>query len=458
MESDSDDADPNLWLQLLLVGFLTLINALFAATELSVLSVNKNKIKKLDEEGNKKAKAVLRLLGDETKFLSTIQIGITLAGMFSSATVAANLAQPVGVWLAGFNIPYAIQIASVGLTLILSYITLVFGELFPKRVARRFPEKVALFMARPVNVLKKIATPLVKLLSLSSDLIVKITRIEAGMKDDKVSEDDIRSMVETGVTDGSIESNEQLMIENIFKFNDLDAMDVMTPRVDVFMIDIEEDINEYLDDLIFGRYTRIPIYSNNRDNIIGIINIKDVLIQARKKGFNKIDIKKILRPPFFVADHSKINHLYQKMQKTNNHLAILTDEFGGITGIVSLEDIIEEIMGNIYDEFDEDVPMIIAINDNNYIVDGSTPIQDINRGLDLELDEDNDEYDTIGGLIISIINRIPTDEVGLVVEFENLIMTVTKMDGNRIDEIHIEITAGIDDSDDSDNKEDITED
>lgn len=438
MDSDSDE-DPSLVLQLVLVGFLTLINALSAASELAVLSCNRNRIKRLSDDGNKRAKAVLDLLDDETKFLSTIQIVITLAGMFSSATVATSLAQPVGEWLARMNINYSIQIASISLTLILVFFNLIFGELFPKRVARRFPDKVALFMARPIKVMKFLATPFVKFLSVSTDLVVAITRIEAGVEEDKVSEDDIKSMVETGVTDGSIEFNEQLMIENIFKFNDLDAMDVMTPRVDVFMIDIDAHPSEYLDDLIFGKYTRIPVYRDNRDNIIGIINIKDVLIQARKRGFEKIDINQILRPPFFVADHTKINNLYQKMQKTNTHLALLTDEFGGLTGIVSLEDIIEEIMGNIYDEYDDDLPMIIRIDEDNYVVDGSTPIQDINRETGLSFDEDNDEYDTIGGLIISIINRIPTDEEGLVVDYENVKLTVQKMDGNRIEEVQITI-------------------
>ena len=437
MESDSDDPDANLWGQVVLVGFLTLLNAIFAATELAVLSVNKNKMKRLSEDGNSKATAVLRLLDDENKFLSTIQVGITLAGFFSSATVAATLAQPVGDWLAGLNVKYSYEIASVGLTLILSYITLVLGELFPKRVARRFPDKVALFMARPIRFLNVIATPFVKLLSASTELIVKITRIESGVEDEKISEDDIRSMVDEGVTGGSIESNEQKMIENIFKFNDLDAMDVMTPRVDVYMIDIDDDPKEYLDELIYGRYTRIPVYRDNRDNIIGIINIKDLFIQVRKRGFDKIDIHKIIRPPFFVADHTKINSLYTKMQSGNIHIAILTDEFGGFSGIVSLEDIIEEIMGNIYDEYDDISPMINKIDDNKYIVDGSTPIQDINREIDLSFDEDNDEYDTIGGLVISIINRIPTDEEGLVVEYDGIIMTVQKMDGNRIDQILI---------------------
>ncbi|HEY8364728.1 MAG TPA: hemolysin family protein [Haloplasmataceae bacterium] len=424
-----------LFINICIIIFLIIINGFFAAAELAVLSANPNRIKRLVEEGNKKAIALEKLKNQENKFLSTIQVGITLAGFFSSATGAANLSEPVGSWLTKQGIPYGYNIAFIAITLILSYITLVLGELFPKRLARRAPEKIALSVARPINILKVIATPFVKLLSASTNLIVKLTRIEANMSRDKVSEDDIKSMLESGVSVGSIETDEQKMIESIFKFNDLDAFDVMTPRVDVFMIDIDANPLTYLDRIILGRYTRIPIFKGSHDNIVGVLHIKDLLARAKKVGFDNIKIKDILRKPYFVNPNMKINVLYKKMQERGTHIAFLMDEFGGFQGIVTLEDIIEEIMGDIYDEYDESQKKIVKVDERTYLIAGSTPIQDINRELDINFNEDDFDYDTIGGLIISILNRLPYENEEI--EYQNIILKVQKMNGNRIKQVQL---------------------
>jgi len=437
MDSDSDDADGSLLRQFIVIGILILINAFFAAAELALLSVNKNKIRYLAENGSKKAKAVEKLVQDETKLLSTIQVGITLAGFFNSASAAVNLSDDLGTFLESLNIPHGDSIAFFLITIILSYFTLVLGELFPKRIALRKPEQVALFVSRPLLVVKYITLPFVKLLSGTSNLLVKITGLERGLEKEKVSEDEIISIIETGVNDGSINSEEQKMIESVFKFNDLSATDVMTPRVDVKMIDIDDDVSSYMDEVIRGRYSRIPVYEDSKDNIIGILNVKDLMPEAKKVGFEKINIRKLLREPFFVPGQIKINTLFNKMRAKKNHIAVLTDQYGGFVGIVTLEDLIEEIMGDISDEYDENSQAIVKVSDNTYLIEASTPIQEVNRELNLELDEDNDNFDTLGGLVITLLDRIPDENEKVSIDYENITLNVKKMDANRIEKIEL---------------------
>ena len=441
MESDSDDADgTSFFPQLLVIVVLILVNAFFASAELAILSSNKNKIRYLIENGNKKAKKVEKLANDQTSFLSTIQVGITLAGFFSSATAAVSLSSRAGNFLTSIGLPYGSDLAFVLVTLILSFFTLVFGELFPKRVALRQPEKVAMFVAGPLLIVKGITGPFVKLLTATSNLLVKITRLEKNIDSDKVSESEIISILETGVSEGSFDTDEQKMIESVFKFNDLEAADVMTPRVDVYMINIAEDKEEYMDELIKGKYTRIPIYNKSKDNILGILNVKDLLQEVKRVGFEKIDIKNLLREPYFVPEQIKINTLFKKMKESKTHIALLVDRYGGFRGIVTLEDLIEEIMGNISDEYDDTVPPIRKVDENTYLIEAVTPIQEINREIGLDLDEDNDDFDTLGGLVISLLDRIPEENEEPTIHFENLDLTVKKMDVNRIELVELKIS------------------
>ena len=437
METDSDDEPDvmNIVPQLAIILVLTLINAFFSSAELAVLSANRNKIKYLAENGNKRANLVLKLVEEETKFLSTIQVAITLAGFFSSATAASNISGLLGNYLVKFNIPYANTIALILITLILSYFTLVFGELFPKRVALRMPEKIAMLSAGPINIVKKIFRPIVGLLTLSSNLLVKITGLEKGLVDDRVSEDEIISIIESGVSDGSIHEEEQQMIESVFKFNDLEAMDVMTPRVDVFMIDIDDPMESFINKIVEGKYTRIPVYQDSKDNIIGIIHIRDFLKQVKKVGFENINIPSIIRKPLFATDNIKINSLFKKMKASKNHIAILYDQYGGFVGIVTLEDLVEEIMGDIVDEYDDNYEPIVKIKNNEYLIDASVAIQDLNKALNLDFDEDNENYDTLGGLLLLLLDRVPEENETATIDYENITFIITKMDVNRIEKV-----------------------
>lgn len=433
MEDSSDADGSNIFPQLILIFILTLVNAFFASAELAVLSVNRSKIKRMASEGSSRAKAVDKLCSDETKFLSTIQVGITLAGFFSSATAAVALSDDLALWLneIGFTWKYVGDISMVFVTLILSYFTLVFGELFPKRIALRNPEKIALSSAKILLVVKFLATPFVKLLSGSCNLLVKIFRINKNGDEEKVSDEDIIDVVTSGVEDGTVDEEKQKIIEATLKFNHLTATDLMTPRVDVFMIDIDEELEKNINLILEEKYSRVPVYKGTRDNIIGSINMKDIIEPAKEEGFNNIDLREIIREPFFVRDLIKANLLFEKMKENKQQIAFLMDEFGGFSGIVTMEDLIEEIVGNIYDEYDED-GNIVQINENQFLIRGSTPIQEINQELDLELDEENNEYDTIAGFVVSNINKIPKVGENIIVTYKNLKFQVKELRKTRI--------------------------
>ena len=433
-----DDPGPaNFIPQLILVAVLTLINAFFAATEMAVVSVNKVKIKNLADEGNKKAKTLEKLISEQTAFLSTIQVAITLAGFFSSASAATGMSDELGRFLEGFGVPWGTEIAIVIITLILSYFTLVLGELVPKRIALQKSEAVALFAARPVAVCKVVAKPFVKLLSVSTNLVLRLFGMKGENLDEKVSEEEIRSLVEEGEETGVIREAERDMIDGVFEFNDIIAEEVMTPRTDVYMINIEKPLAEYVDEMVNERYSRIPVYEEDVDNIIGILYIKDFMREAYKVGFDKVDVRKILRPAYFVPERKSINELFEELQASKRHMAILIDEYGGFSGIVTIEDLVEEVMGNIEDEFDIDDPDIRKVDASTYLVKGTVTIEELNDELDTALDEDSEDYDTVGGLVINLLGHIPPDGYTGTAEYENLTIKVESVHDKRIERVKI---------------------
>ncbi len=437
--NDDSDADPDSFVpQLILIVILTLVNAFFAAAEMAIVSANKNKIKRLASEGNKKAKAVEKLCSDETKFLSTIQVGITLAGFFSSATAALTLSSDFAFVLQKVHIPYSSQIATILITIILSYFTLIFGELFPKRIALRNPEATSMRFAKTLLVIKAVFSPFVKVLSTTTNFVVKITGVEKGIEEEKISDSDIIDVVNEGREDGTVDEDKSKMIESTLKFYHLTATDLMVPRVDVFMIDIDDDLQTNLRKILAEKYTRIPVYQNDRDNIIGIINTKDLLNSCYDSSLDKIDLKSIMREAYFVHEHIDASDLLKKMKENKEQMAFLMDEFGGFSGIVTMEDLIEEIVGNILDEYDEEETPILKVDENKYIIIGNLPIHELNHELDLKLDEENNEYDTIAGLIVSKIDRIPTSKDQIELDVDDIHIKVLEINGTRIRKILIE--------------------
>ncbi len=435
METEPEPA--NITSQIILIIILTLINAFFASAEMALVSLNKNKMKILAEEGNKKAILILKLLEEPTKFLSTIQVGITLAGFFSSAAAATGLSDDLAQYLNSINIPYSGQIALILVTMVLSYITLVFGELFPKRVALQKSEAIAMFSVKPILYVSKITVPFVKLLSASTSILIRLFGLEIDGLDEKVSKEEIKSMVEVGQEHGVINEIEKEMINSIFEFDDKLADEVMTPRTEVYLINIDTPLTDYLDELIEEKYSRVPVYKGDSDNIIGILYMKDFFVEARKYGFENVDIRSILREPYFVPETKNIDELFKKLQSSKNHMAILIDEYGGFSGVVSIEDLIEEVMGNIEDEYDEDEQEIKKIDDNTFILDGMLSVDDFNAYFHLDIE--SHIYDTIGGFIIGLIGRIPESSEEKNIEYENLIFKIEQIKEKRIEKIKVYI-------------------
>ena len=416
------DVDPesSIAIQIVLIVVLTLINAYFAASEMAIVSVNKSKIHRLSEEGNKKAKLVEKLLDQPTNFLSTIQVAITLAGFFNSASAATGISKSFANVLKNWSVPYADTIAVVLITILISFITLIFGELVPKRIALQKAESYSMFCAKPILVISKIASPFIKILSWS------------------LSREEIRSMVESGQENGVFNEIETDMITNIFEFDDSLALNVMTPRTDVYCIDINDALSDNIDQMMTMQYTRIPVYDDSIDNIIGILNMKDFAIEARKVGFDNVDIKKLLRKPYFVLETKNIDDLFRELQKEHQHIAILVDEYGGFSGIITVEDLIEEIMGDIEDEYDhDDEPKLQKIDNNNYIVDGNYLLDDLDDELDLKLSNNN--HDTIGGFVLHLLGEIPEENQQRTVKYENLTFLIISVKGNRVTKIKLTI-------------------
>ena len=432
---DLDPEQTNIMSQLILIVILTLINAFFASAEMAIVSLNKTKIKLLEEEGNKKAKLLSNLMDNPTNFLSTIQVGIKLAGFFSSALAATGISKDLAIYLKGFNIPYSGQVSLVIVTVVLSYITLVFGQLFPKRIALKKSEAIAMFSVKPIMYISKISTPFVKLLSVSTNILVKLVGLNKDDLDEKVSKEEIKSFVEVGREHGAINETEKEMINSIFEFDDKLAHEVMTPRTEAYMIDIKTPLNECLDELIEERYSRIPVYEDDADNIIGILYMKDFFSEARKHGFENVDIRSILHPPYFVPVNKNIDELFKTLQSSKKHMAILIDEYGGVSGIVSIEDLIEEVMGNIDDEYDEDEPSIEKIDSNTFIVPGMLSINDFNEHFNVEIKSET--YDTMSGFMIEIMGCIPESTDEKHIEYDNLVFKIKEMKEKRIEKIKL---------------------
>ncbi|MDO4485791.1 MAG: hemolysin family protein [Bacillota bacterium] len=433
----SSDPGP-LWGQIILLAVLIAVNAYFAAAEMAIVSVNKNRIRTLAQEGNKKAEALSKLIDDPNRFLSAIQVVITLAGFLTSAEAAVSFSDDMGAFLEGFGIPYGEEISVVLVTLILSFFTLVFGELFPKRLAMLHADGIAMAVVKPILAFSTAFKPFVWLLSITVTLLLKICRQRTDVTAVEYSEDDIVSMLEAGQESGELKEEGKKMITGVFAFDDMLAYEVMTPRTDVFSIDINAPTEEYIDELMELRYSRIPVYEDDSDNIIGILYIKDYLIKAREDGFDNVDFRSILRKPYFVPETKNIDSLFFELQTTKQHIAILIDEYGGFSGIVTMEDIIEEVMGDIDDEYDEEEPEIQKIDDETYVVDGSMDLDDIDEEIGINLESDNSE--TIGGFIIDILGEIPDeDDVGKEVDFENYRFRIDSIRERRIEQITMTI-------------------
>lgn len=426
----------NLVFQILLLLVLILVNAFFAMSEMAVVSLNDAKIEKMAEDGHKKAKLILKLTKNPTRFLSTIQIGVTLAGFLTSASAATAFAEMLtNAITASFDVPESIvsPIAVVLITLVMSYFSLVLGELAPKRIGMQVPEKIAFAVAKPLLVISKITAPFVKFLSLSTNGVVRLLGFDPNANEEVVTEEEIRMMVDVGGEKGVIEDTQKEMINNIFEFDDIVAADVMTHRTDVNAVEITDSLSDILPLAIESGYSRIPVYEEDLDDVKGILFVKDLLKYVGKPLPKSFKLANILRPAYFFPESKRCGDLFNEMNEQRIQMAFICDEYGGVAGIVTIEDLLESIVGNMQDEYDNEEEEIEQVNETTFNLDGATDIEEIEEILDIEIPDG--EYDTIAGFIMSELGRIPGEDEHPVIEFAGYTFTVEEVDERRIERV-----------------------
>lgn len=422
--------DPSDVTQLIILCILLLLSGFFSSAETALTTANKIRIRSLAEEGNKRAQTVLKVTEDSGKLLSAILIGNNVVNISASSlttTLAYGLAGP------------AVAIA----TGILTVLILLFGEITPKTMASIHAEKMALLYAPIVSLFMKVMTPVVYIINGLSGAVLFLLRINPNQKNDQMTETELRTIVDVSHEDGVIEEEEKEMIYNVFDLGDAKAKDVMVPRINVTFADVDTTYSELIQLFREDKYTRLPIYEGSKDNVIGTINMKDLLLYDNKKEFH---IKDILRKAYFTYEYKSISELLVEMRAASFNIAIVLDEYGETAGLITLEDILEEIVGEIHDEYDEnEEDNIICISEREYLVEGSTNLDDLNDSLNLSLE--SDDYDSVGGFIIGQLDRLPAagDEITTP---EGIRMIVDKLDKNRIERVHIYLPESKESTDD----------
>ena len=426
--------------RLLLQLVLILLNAFFAATEIAILSLNEKKVKACADDGNKKAIKLLKIKKEPTKFLSTIQIGVTLAGFLGSAFAADNFAKGLSEWfvktfdISSQNAGVINTVSVILITLIFSYFTLVLGELVPKRWAMKHKEKLADAACGIITFLTVILKPIIWFLSVSTNAVLRLLGVNPKDDNETVSEEDIVLMLDAGGDEGTLNKEDIRYIKNIFKLDGMTAEDVMTPKMRVSCISDTISDDKIIEEIQTKNYSRIPVYSGDVDNIIGILYTREYLLNHELPGF---ELSQILKPPMFVPKTKRLDLLFKEMQKTQTHIAILIDEYGMTSGIVTMEDILEELVGEIWDEKDEPIELIYKENDTTYRINTDISIDNFFDFFNLSPD-DNSESTTVNGWIIEKCNEIPCEGYSFV--YESLLITITKVSNTHTQEIKVEIS------------------
>ena len=419
--------------QIILLILLIALNAFFAASEIAFISLNDAKIDMLAKEGDKKARKIKKMLENPSKFLATIQIGITLAGFLSSAfaseAFASKLAPLLNNLLPVFSVNVWNTISIVLITVILSFFTLVLGELVPKRIAMKNYEKIAFATIGIIKAISVITSPFVKLLTVSTNIISKLFGVSE-TNEETVTEEEIRMMVDVGEEKGTIDKEEKEMINNVFELNDTAVSEIMVPRKDIYAVDMNLSISKVIEEITSDedfRYSRIPVYDEDIDDIKGIVYIKDILLSTKNKN---VKIKNMIKEAYYVPETKPVNDLFEELRKNRKQIAIVVDEYGGTAGLVTMEDILEEIVGEIYDEYDEVEKIYEKIDENTYMINGSMGVSEVEKLLEIKIPEG--DYDTISGYLIEELGRIPDEKEKPVVETEDVVYKVQKIEDKRI--------------------------
>lgn len=429
-------ADPDsgsLGAQILIIVLLTALNAFFAAAEIAFVSINQGKMSQKAKEGDKKAQRVMKLLSNSDDFLATIQVAITLAGFFSSASAATSFASRIEPLLQNF--PGSTTLAVVIVTMILSYVTLVFGELYPKQVALQVAEPIALNTAGIILVIQKIFKPFIWILTFSTGILKKITPIEFTKQEEKLTRSEMKALLASSRNDGAIDIEEFTMMQGILSLDSKLAREVMVPRTDTLMLDIEDDLEENIEIILGSTFSRLPIYEEDKDNVIGVLHSKDILKAARKVGFENLNLFDLAHSPLFVPSTIFVDDLLIEFRKTRQHMAILKDEYGGVEGIVTLEDLIEEIVGEIEDEYDVEELSYREIDPRNFIIDAGMTLEKFNTIFKSNIS--SEEVDTMAGVILEELGYFPDDDEKVEVRLDGYVLSPSLMENGRIRRIHV---------------------
>ena len=431
----------SIWFLLLLQVVLIALNAIFACAEIAVLSINEVKLERMAEQGDKRAKRLFRLTREPAKFLSTIQVAITLSGFLGSAFAAENFSDPLVDWVVslGVTIPRATldTLALILITIILSYFTLVFGELVPKRVAMKRAEALGLFISGLVSGISVVFKPVVWFLSVSTDAILRLMGIDPNETEDQVSEEEIRMMVDAGSEKGAIDEQEKEFIENVFEFDDLTAEEIATHRTDVTILWKEDSIEQWDETIHESRHTLYPVCEDSPDNVVGVLNAKDYF---RLRDKSRENVMELVKPAFFVPETIKADVLFRKMKKTHNNLAVVLDEYGGMEGIITLNDLIERLVGDLGEDTPEEEaaePHIEQLNENTWAIIGNVDLYDIEQALDVDIGLE--EVDTFTGLVFNELDMVPGDgDQNIELDFKGLHIRITRVEDHQI--VYAEVT------------------
>ncbi len=418
--------------QLMILVILIALNAFFAAAEIAFISLNDTRIEKQAKEGNKKAKQIEKMIKAPSKFLATIQIGITLAGFLSSAFASDAFAERLAPIL--YEIMPFISfgawksISIIMITIILSFFTLIFGELVPKRFAMKNYEKIAFSTIGIIRAIAMITSPFVKLLTFVTNYVSKLFGVGEN-EEESVTEEEIKMMVDQGEEKGTIKEEEKELINNVFEFNDITVSEIMKHRKDIFAVDMNISNDELLQELSKEeyRYSRIPVYDETIDEVKGILYVKDILKNINKKSFK---VKNVVKEAYFVSQNRLINEVFKELKKNKKQIAIIVDEYGGTAGLITMEDILEELVGDIYDEYDKEEKEYEKIDPNTYLLSGSMTINDVNKLLDAKIPEGY--YDTISGYLQDKLGRIPEEEELPIIDTENVTYKIEEYEDKRI--------------------------
>ncbi|WDN59008.1 hemolysin family protein [Streptococcus parasuis] len=443
-----DPGSQTIYLQLSILFLLTLFNAFFSASEMALVSLNRSRVEQKAAEGEKKFVRLLTVLENPNNFLSTIQVGITFISILSGASLANDLGAVFAKWMGNSA---TAQTAGYWLALaMLTFVSIVLGELYPKRIAMNMKENLAVVTAPVIIFLGKIVSPFVWLLSASTNLISRITPMNFDDADEQMTRDEIEYILTK--SEQTLDAEEIEMLQGIFNLDEMMAREVMVPRTDAFMVDIEDDINVIMPEILRQNFSRIPVYEGDKDNIIGLIHTKKILAESFTNGFDQLNIRRIMQEPLFVPETIFVDDLLKSLRNTQNQMAILLDEYGGVSGIVTLEDLLEEIVGEIDDETDKTEIFVREIAENTFIVQGSMTLNDFNEYFDLDLS--SDDVDTIAGFYLTGLGTIPSQDEKEAYELDNngfhIVMVNDKVKNGRVTKLKILITPIHDENEEKD--------